>query len=373
MILQVIFDDQFGNYAIEQFRDYPEIVRFVVVKYSPNEQLMYLKNISDENILVYRSNEYNELLANLSKYKAVIMHGLFSQAQFDIVRHLPKETKLAWVLWGGEIYYPENTSLFRLAPITRLISKIKLYKDKLYGIRPVSSKVPMEILRRVDYMLGSSIELYDVVREFTGNTNIQHLMYFYFTLESLIGEDSLNKTINGNNILLGNSAALENNHFDIMLHLKRIGLPKNIRLITPLSYSTPWVKIWANKIGKILFGNQFYPLLSFIPRPEYNKLVQSCSVFIANHHNPNAFGNVLTSLWLGARVYVSKHNVQTKFLQRLGLHVNVIETDLNRKNPNLYQPLSDKERDENRAIIHKMYGREQMRKNIENIVSTLGS
>ena len=371
MILQVIFDDQFGNYAIEQFRDYRDRTRILLITSGSYPQRIH--DIPQQDIVVYNSSEYKELIAHLSDYRAVLMHGLFSYIQYDIIRHLPKETKLAWVMWGGEIYYPENKSLFRLAPITRMAYKIKQYKNNLCNIRDLSTKVPVDILRRVDYMLGSSLELYDVVREFTGNMNMQHLMYSYFTLESLIGEDSLDKTVIGNNILLGNSAAVENNHFDILLHLRRVGLPKNTRLITPLSYSTPWVKIWVNKMAKILFGHKFYPLLSFIPRSEYNKLVQSCSVFIANHHNPNAFGNVLTSLWLGARVYTSEHNVQTKFLRRLGLHVSIIETDLNKKNPNLYKPLSDKERDENRTIIRKMYGREQMKKNIENIVVTLDS
>lgn len=371
MILQVIFDDQFGNYAIEQFRDYRDRTRIILITSGSYPQRIH--DIPQQDIVVYNSSEYKELIAHLSDYRAVLMHGLFSYIQYDIIRHLPKETKLAWVMWGGEIYYPENASLFRLAPITRFAYTIKQLKNRLCGEQDCATKVPIDILRRVDYMLGSSLELYEEAKSYIGNPNMQHLMYSYFTLERLIGEDSLDKTVNGENILLGNSAAVENNHFDILLHLKRVGLPKNVQLITPLSYSTPWVKIWANKMGKILFGNQFYPILSFIPRPEYNKLVQSCSVFIANHHNPNAFGNVLTSLWLGARVYVSNLNVQTQFLQRLGLHANSIETDLNKKNPNLYKPLSDKERDENRTIIRQIYGSEQMRKNIANIVSALDS
>lgn len=287
------------------------------------------------------------------------------------MRHLPKETKLAWVLWGAEIYGRPDTYWKNLAPLTKLINICKYIKDWFVNTANADDVVELKIMRRANFLLCSSRELYEKVKEYTGNPELQHLMYSYFTLERLIGEELLNKISNGNNILLGNSAAIENNHFDIMLHLKRIGLPKNIQLITPLSYGTPWVQIWVKKIGEMLFGKQFYPLLSFIPRPEYNKLVQSCSVFIANHHNPNAFGNILTSLWLGARVYVSNKNVQTKFLQRLGLHVSIIETGLNSKNPNCFKPLSDRERTENRRIIRNMYGSDQMQKNIQNIIHTL--
>jgi hypothetical protein len=110
-----------------------------------------------------------------------------------------------------------------------------------------------------------------------------------------------------------------------------------------------------------------------MPRTDYNKLVQSCSVFIANHHRPNAFGNTLTALWLGARVYVSKDNIQTEFLQRLGLHVNIIEKDLNKNNPNLFTPLSENEREDNRRIIRKIYGKGQMTENINTLIDMLNS
>ena len=369
MILQVLFDDQFGNYAIEQFRDYRDRTRIILITSGSLPQRIH--DIPQQDIVVYESPEYKELITHLSDYRAVLMHGLFSHIQYDIIRHLPKDTKLAWVLWGAEIYSSDNRSMFRLAPVTRIVSTIKQYKNSLCNVHDAASKVPMDILKRVNYMLGSSLEIYEEAKTYIGNPKMKHLMYSYFTVERMIGEELLNQNVNGDNILLGNSAAVENNHLDIMLRLKRVGLPKNARLITPLSYSTPWVKVLINKVGRILFRKQFYPLLNFIPREQYNQLVQSCSVFIANHHNPNAFGNVLTSLWLGARVYVSKYNVQTKFLQRLGLHVNIIESDLTRRNLNLYKPLTDKERDENRLIIRNIYGADQMRKNIQYIIDVI--
>ena len=373
MILQVIFDDQFGNYALEQFKCYSDKVHFVLLTTRENEIAEFIKKTPQLNVVVYLSHEYKQLLTNLSKYKAVLMHGLFDKAQYDIVRHLPPNVKLAWVLWGGEIYFWKESTLFQLAPLTRCVAIIKEWKDTIFGVHEAAARVPLDVLQRVDYMLGSSLEIFEEAKTYIKNLNMKHLMYSYFTLERLIGEDLLDKTVNGNNILLGNSSALENNHLDILMQIWRVGLPTDAKLITPLAYNTPWVKNMVNKIGKLLFENQFFPILSFLPRLEYNNLVQSCSVFIANHHNPNAFGNVLTALWLGARVYSSKDNVQTKFLQRLGLHVNIIEKDLNKKNPNLFTPLSEYEREDNRRVIKEIYGRDQMRKNIQYIIDILNT
>lgn len=370
MILQVIFDDKFGDYAIEQFRPYEDKVRFVLVK-NISDNIKLVKKIQEKDIISFGTPAYKQLIDQLGDYKAVVMHGLFSYIQYDIVNHMPEQVKLAWVLWGTEIYSRKDTIWSHLAPITKFMFQLKQCKDAIAGQHRTATDVPIRILRRVDYTLGSSLELYEDAKNYIGNPNMKHLMYSYFTLEHLIGEDLLDKTVNGNNILLGNSSTPDNNHLDILLRLKRIGIQGERILITPLSYGDLWIKHIVNNVGKLLFGKQFYPLLDYMPRSTYNQVVQSCSVFVANHHRPNAFGNTLTALWLGARVYVSNKNVQTKFLQRLGLNINIIEDDLNKRNRLLFAPLSDSEREENQEIIRNVYGINQMQKNIRNIVHIL--
>lgn len=370
MILQVIFDDPFGNHVVEQFRDYTDVTRIVLVTYN-SKNIHDVRNFPDKDIIVYGTQEYKDLIAHLADYKAVIMHGLFSPIQYDIVRKLPASVKLAWVLWGAEIYTRRDVYTSHLAPITRFVYRLKQFKDVLLNRRKKKNEVPMDVLKRVDFLMGSSLELFEEVKAYIGSPNMKHLQYSYFTLERLIGDDLLDKTVNGCNILLGNSATPDNNHIDIMFLLKRIGIPSKIKIITPLSYTDIWIKCMISKLGSFLFNNRFYPLLEYMPRTEYNKLVQSCSVFIANHHRPNAFGNTLTALWLGARVYVSKDNVQTKFLQRLGLHVNIIENELCNNNSNLFSPLSEYEREDNRRVIKEIYGRDQMHKNIQYIIDIL--
>lgn len=372
MILQIIFDDKFGDYAIEQFKAHSEQTRIVLITYVLRE-LKYVHSINPCDIIVFGSAEYKDMIAHFSDYKAVIMHGLFTYFQYDIIRHLPAKTKLAWVLWGAEIYTrPDIYSSF-LAPYTRLAYKLKQCKEFQFHKKQDQDTVPIEILKRVDYILCSSNEIYEEVRSYIGEADIQHLTYSYFTLERLIGTELLDKTVEGCNILLGNSASLDNNHLDALMRLKRVGIPERAKLITPLSYGDLWIRNLVNKVGKILFKQQFYPLLEFMQRPEYNKLVQSCSVFVANHHRPNAFANTLTALYLGARVYVSEDSIQAKFLQNMGLNVDIIERSLNNKNSDIFVPHTDVERENDRKIIRNLYGEDNMRKNIQRIVETLNT
>lgn len=108
-----------------------------------------------------------------------------------------------------------------------------------------------------------------------------------------------------------------------------------------------------------------------MPRNEYNKIVVTCGTFISNHYRPNAFGNTLTALWLGAQVYMSKYNVQTKFLIRLGFKVNIIEEGFKPQGKDPAMILSEKDILRHREIIWANYGKEAMDNNIKRIMIEL--
>lgn len=369
MILQITFDDKFVDYVVEQFRGYSSMCRIVLLTYDSNT-IKYSTKIDKDNIITYNSNEYNDLLASLSNYKAVITHGLFDYMQYDIVRKLPKEVKLAWVLWGSEIYSRKENKKKYLAKGTKFIYTIReCLKPKTKDDKFKHEEVPLDILKRVDYLLGSSLELFYDVKNYLKET-VEHLKYSYYTIEDIVGEELIEKYASGNNILVGNSSAIENNHLEIIYRLNKIKVSNEIKCYFPLSYGEVWVRNFVNRIGKTLLGSKYVPLLTFMKRSNYNELMLSCGVYISNHHRPNAFGNILTAIWLGLRVFVSENNIQTKFLHNLGLFVNIIEKDLD-NNPIHLTRLTSDNICHNRMILEKNYGREQMKINIKKIVETL--
>lgn len=369
MILQITFDDKFIDYVVDQFSEYSSQSRIVLLSYNP-DSIRYTTKILKENIITYKSKEYYNLLDSLAQYSAVIMHGLFDPMQYEIIRKLPNKVKLAWVMWGSEIYSRKENKKKYLAKYTKLIYTIReSLKRKTKNDKFNHEDVPLEILKRVDYLLGSSLELFYDVKNYLKET-VEHLKYSYYTIEDVVGEDLINKYAYGNNILIGNSSAIENNHIEIIYRLNKIKISNNIKCYFPLSYGEAWVRNFINSIGKFFFTSQFKPLLTFMQRYKYNEIMLSCGVYISNHYRPNAFGNILTALWLGLRVFVSDKNIQTRFLKNLGLKVNIIEKDLN----TAVFPLSTLPKEEvlyNRKIIERFYGKEQMKNNINNIVRTL--
>lgn len=105
-------------------------------------------------------------------------------------------------------------------------------------------------------------------------------------------------------IMLGNSAASENCHLDILkklAHLKN----ENIHLICPLSYGGPerYVKKVIRK-GKKQFSNKFIPIVDFMPSEKYFGLFRNIDVAIYNNSRQQGLGNIAEMLRQGKKVYM---------------------------------------------------------------------
>jgi hypothetical protein len=90
-----------------------------------------------------------------------------------------------------------------------------------------------------------------------------------------------------------------------------------------------------------------------------------------NHYRQQALGNIITALWLGAKVYLSERSIICTYLKRLNINVFTIETDLDISNTFCLQPLHSDLIEENRNILKKEYGKEAQQKHLEKLVATL--
>ena len=365
MILHLLFDDKFGNYAVHQFSGPEMHSEFVRITASPDNEYM------GENVrsIYIESEAFQELKAGLGSYKAVVFHGLFYPWQESLLRNVPDHVKVAWVFWGGDIYgrkdlhkrflTPVSKSLFWLHGLKRSIQR-KAKTDRY--------EIPINALRRIDYCLTDIPGDFEFAKEYLG-TPIKELWYNYYSIEETLG-DLATDTVEGANIIVGNSATLECNHLDGFRALS--GFPLNgSEVIVPLSYGEPWVRNLVIKSGRHHFGSRFHPLVDFLSRDEYNRLIKSCAVAVMPHYRPQAFGNILTALWLGTRVYLSERNPLLSFYKRIGAMVYSIERDLKKANPQALLPLAPEEISQNRKAISAIYSKKVMhQKNIE-LVSIL--
>lgn len=361
MILHLLFDDKFADYVINQFKSIGNST-YALVSYG--KQVKYVSLLEEIKIYdILESNTFSLLLNEINKYNAVIFHGLFYPWQEELLKKIPSTIKKAWYFWGAEIYGRSDINKSFLAPVSKIFYRLYKYVKKT---TPVYS-IPKELFKSIDYCLTSVEEEYELSKKYF-NADYKFLWYTCYNIEETIGKSLINSKCQGDDIWIGNAATIENNYFDILLKLKTIDI-KNRKIIVPLSYGMPWVRNWCNKLGRLLYRNNFSPLITFLPREEYNQRMLSCSIMIQPHWRPNAHGNIITGLWLGMRVFLSERSIEYIFFKRLGIYVYSIEKDLNSRMFSI--KLSDEQIKINRRILAEKYSNEQVLTRVKYLVDIL--
>ena len=321
--------------------------------------------------VVFEDQEgFLNLLQRLGQYKAIVLHGLFYPWQERVLRAVPENVKVAWVFWGGEIYGRKDIADNYLSASSK---RLRLKHSLIRFIKQRNSlkryELPFELFKRIDYCLTDIPEDFAFVKKYL-ESNIKELWYNYYSVEETIG-DLMHSGCDGNNLLVGNSSSLECNYIDGFKVIKRLNLTSTEKVFAPLSYGESWLRKEVTWKGKIILGNRFFPLTVFLPRNEYNQIIKSCSVVVMPHYRPQAFGNILTALWMGARVFLYERNVLFAYFKRIGAVVFSIEQDFKNSNPLVMLPLSENEIMQNRRVINEFYGKDVMHQRNLDIVQVL--
>ena len=370
MILHFLTDDKFSEYVLSQFASFEAQSDFLLIS-----ETSTLVNVSSrENLIIINPNsdDFKRIVNELSIYNAIIFHGLFWPWAEVVLRNVPKKVKVAWMFWGGEIYGRKDLKYSFLAPRTK---RIQLWRNlkrtiKYKGRRYYPYEIPKDLFERIDYCLTDNFEEYQYAKEYLGNRMI-YLWYNYYSIEETLGE-AINLFTNGNNILVGNSGTIEGNHFDAFYRIDRRYLHGN-SIIVPLSYGDAWVINRIVRFGEKRFKNAFTPLKVFLCRNDYNQILSSCRIVIMPHYRPQAFGNIITALWLGARVYMSEKSLQYSYLKRIGVILFSIEKDLSKNLASSVVSLTDEEVMENRRILYANYGLKTVETRVMELVKVLNT
>lgn len=366
MILHILTDDKFTDYAIQQFSAPEMQSEFLLL---PCNQAMNLVSLKQKcTIMNPYSEELEQYIEHFDQYTGIVFHGMFwAYWQRLILRRIPKSVKVAWVFWGGEIYSRQDEYMKYLAPLTKFVYNARNFFKRQE--QDTVNQIDLESFRMVDICLTDEREEYEYACRYVGK-QYEYLWYNYYSLEETISS-LLTERCNGNNILIGNSSNAKNNHFDILWKVwrnrKQLRNPDR-KLIVPLSYGDQWVCGVIAPLGKKIFGDRMRALESFMSRDEYNALLLSCSTMILGYTQPAGQGNIITGLWLGMRVYLSEKSMTYQYFKRIGCVVYSMESDLKKYG---YAPMDEKDVEQNREVLKEWYSKENMHKRNLEIVKAL--
>ncbi len=375
-ILHIAPDDKFISAADYLFESaFPEAEnQFIIVKELDDGQKLKHVKLKENYSLKYNNQLAIKDLANdISDYQIVVLHFLL-KFSVDLINITPSTTTFLWIIWGRDIY---ESDLF----------EYKLYGDKTYKnfvdksfIYSSLSKVKrafggnkneaanslkkkaIEKVKLVGAPFAEEFQYFKDLGLFSANTEMTR--FVYYPLE-LVFKNNLDQRVSGNSIQIGNSATATNNHLEIFDLLSQFDI-EDRKLIVPLSYGDKKYGEAIVKVGAEKFQSNFVALKDFMPLEEYQKLMSQCSIVIMNHYRQQAFGNILSTLWMGAKVYLDEASTIYQALKRMGCYIYLVKDDLQLHNKSALLPLSEEQVAHNRKILSNFCSTRSIVDNLKN-------
>ncbi len=311
MILHLVNDEKIINRTIDLFEEaFPEKNIFVVT--TSKKQFKHVRTGKQ----IMSRKEF------LAKQDGVFIHKIIIHflniRKINFIHQLKiNNPPIYWIIWGADLYnnllQPQGYELFD--PQGAFYKKQRLKRVLFSPISFIQNKTRVAktirfIQNRIDYLVTDTTENdYDILLQYFPQLKSKPWGdFFYYPIDHILGDALKDATVNGSSIIIGNSGSLTNNHEYAMRLLSKLNTG-NRKIVVPLSYSgkKEYLDIVIEK-GKELFGENFEPLLEFMPLGDYNRLQQSVNIAIYGNWRQEAIGNILISLYLGAKVFISNKN-----------------------------------------------------------------
>jgi hypothetical protein len=368
-ILHIASDEKFINAANYVFENaFPGSNHFVIPKSYFNRKLIYVKKESNIEIITNNGSLVRKLLKMVPLYDCVVLHGL-NELNCTLFMQSSATGNFVGIFWGAELYTKENfpdreflghmtasisLPAIKVTPADKIKSLMRSLLDQDQVLMPGS------INRAVSRLSYFAVPFEEEFRNFSERKIIsescRYIPFTYYPLEFIIkGNESLR--VNGNDILVGNSANYTNNHLEAFKLIGETGLG-NRKIVVPLSYGDAQYGDFIHAEGERIFGQSFVPLRHFMPLERYTRTLQKCGVVIMNHYRQQAVGNILAMIWMGARVYLNESSTIYHYLKRLGVKVFSVDSDLTGSNLQAFSNLEEGDAELNRDILRREFSKE---------------
>lgn len=304
----------------------------------------------------------------LKKVDAVLIHFLNYQKIQFVRNYVEMTCPCYWIVWGADLYsqllYFKNYPLIYSPSFLHCKKRILKFLYKC-GYRGRTYKTIINFIKeRINYIVSSFD--YDLIKSYLGNdigVKPQIEGFEYYSLEAVLG-DLIDSTVNSDNILIGNSASLSNNHLYAFNYLSKLNIG-NRKVVTPINYAgTQKYKSYLIHHGKMLFGENYMPLLEFLPLSEYNRLMSQASICVFANWRQEAWGNIVVALYLGAKVFLSKKSPLNHYLHKKSFVIFDLE-DISQCE--IDSRLETKDVEHNRALLRQIMAESGIISNIKSI------
>jgi dTDP-N-acetylfucosamine:lipid II N-acetylfucosaminyltransferase len=319
------------------------------------------------------NDSFFKLLGNLEKYERVFIHWMHGFSD-EVALSLPTNKKLIWCFWGGDglesesllkwVYQKKSYQLFRKLERKKVQFNYKFFREYYYHYKMAQLKIAnhKQAMQKVNYMAHYLKSDYEIVKK-VSNSAMVFIPFFYAPYEKIVKMDAdFNQ---GENILLGNSDTITNNHLEAIDLLSQVKLGSR-KVICPLSYEKGEYAKIIHEYGTNKLATKFKSLIDFMPLAEYNTILASVGYAIMNHNRSQALGNIYTLLYNGVKIFMSKDSTLYIYLKDCGFKIFCFQSDFDAAN---LIPLGLEAKLQNRVLLKEYFGVEKHLENMKDLLS----
>ena len=365
-ILHLIIDHQ----VIERMLDIFEIVFPTsndVLVFSDASEYKHLnkhalcRRISKENV-----KKESETF-DFSSYDYIVAHYLTLE-MVDFISHAPKNIHVCWEIYGADLYDQflvpcgfkmlyTNSLKYSSLP-KRIMNRfgvynllLSIYTRNLKQLFCVRRRYFKKITNRLDSVEVGCVGDAKLLEKYSGRA-IDTYKCFNYSLKKTLGDLYNMQFSDGNDIMIGNSASLSNNHLYVLNYIKNFSLGES-KIIMPLSYGGfPSYKTDVMTEYQTLFSEKIFFLLDYIPLNKYNHIFKEIKTMVMAAWRQESIGTITMGLYMGIKIYMSNKSPLYLSLKEEGFYLYEIE---NVDEIEFVTPLSKDIKEYNRALLLELY------------------
>jgi dTDP-N-acetylfucosamine:lipid II N-acetylfucosaminyltransferase len=359
-------DEKFINSAIEQFKNIAkgQSIFYILVGKKKEE----LKHVLINSIVVkITKDELNDLKEKISINSVVFFHSIYPSV-YSFILGLNKKIKIVWFCFGYEIFndvyfFDDRKSLEKLT--FQKFGRTSITKKEYFGhylrrrVKILNSKsffssynLKRDVFKRFDFIGLPFIETYNLIKKVTRIKAI-YFEFNYYPIEIILKDIVFNDQ--KKYILVGNSGYPTSNHLEAFDVIKNS--QNNSEILVPLSYGNDKYIEFISEIGLKYFNNNLRLLNTFMSLENYNEIISKVDIAFLINKRPQAVGNTIALIYLGANVILHGDNPMYLFLKRIGVVVHEFNENLDL---NQLKKLSNLEMNLNREKLLNYFSKQTL-------------
>nr|WP_315298352.1 TDP-N-acetylfucosamine:lipid II N-acetylfucosaminyltransferase [Raoultella terrigena] len=373
-ILHLCTDEKFIDRAINLFeKAYPE--QNLLCVYNKGRDIVHIKREVD--FIVKRKESFIGIdFSKIGAVDIVIIHSL-SKCWFRTIEKLDSKIPLVWFGWGYDYYDlmgGEDKWLLReTLSLNMKITKNRNIKQRIKDAILYPNFRRVKIIEKINYFSPVIPSEYGLIK----NSRIWKEFPVQVDWNYGAAEKDLACYISsvddislvGKNVLVGNSSTNTNNHIEIFNVLKHINLLEG-KFIIPLNYGNVMYGRVIKNIASNLLGENADIISDFMPIEKYMSKISSCGFVVMNHVRQQGVGNIISMIYIGAKVFLREENPTFGFLKDKGVKIYSVQ-DLEHDPLNSFSPLAQVDVINNRSIIDKIWSNSALLAKTRKLISTL--